>query len=92
LKKVVGRKLAARVLKVWIEDFVDEDTSEVVSIERNELILDRDVVLEDAHIDIIVESGTKVIVLHKEESNAADFTLIHNTLQKDTTNSEKDAV
>jgi DNA-directed RNA polymerase subunit beta len=82
LKKVVGRKLAARVLKVWIEDFVDEDTSEVVSIERNELILDRDVVLEDAHIDIIVESGTKVIVLHKEESNAADFTLIHNTLQK----------
>jgi DNA-directed RNA polymerase subunit beta len=92
LKKVVGRKLAARVLKVWIEDFVDEDTSEVVSIERNELILDRDVVLEDAHIDIIVESGTKVIVLHKEESNAADFTLIHNTLQKDTTNSEKEAV
>jgi DNA-directed RNA polymerase subunit beta len=92
LKKVVGRKLAARVLKVWIEDFVDEDTSEVVSIERNELILDRDVVLEDSHIDIIVESGTKVIVLHKEESNAADFTLIHNTLQKDTTNSEKEAV
>jgi len=92
LTRVVGRKLAARVLKVWIEDFVDEDTSEVVSIERNEMILDRDTVLEDHHIDLIVESGCKVVVLHKEESSSADFTLIHNTLQKDTTNSEKEAV
>jgi DNA-directed RNA polymerase subunit beta len=92
IQRVLGRRLAARVLKTWIEDFVDEDTGEVVSIERNEVVLDREVVLENQHIDIIVESGTKSIILHKEESNSADFTLIHNTLQKDTSNSEKEAV
>ncbi|MEZ4799305.1 MAG: DNA-directed RNA polymerase subunit beta [Flavobacteriales bacterium] len=92
LKKVLGRRLAARVLKTWIEDFVDEDTGEVVSIERNEVVFDRETVLEDQHIDIIVDSGAKFIILHKEESNSADFTIIHNTLQKDTSNSEKEAV
>ena len=92
IQRVLGRRLAARVLKTWIEDFVDEDTGEVVSIERNEVVLDRETVLENQHIDIIVESGTKSIILHKEESNSADFTLIHNTLQKDTSNSEKEAV
>jgi len=92
LKKVLSRRLAARVLKTWIEDFVDEDTGEVVSIERNEVVLDRETVLEDNHIDLIVDSGAKFIILHKEESNSADFTIIHNTLQKDTSNSEKEAV
>ena len=92
LKKFVGRKLAARVLKSWIEDFVDEDTGEVVSIERNEVIIDRDVVLENDHIDEILESGAKTILLHKDEGINADFSIINNTLQKDPCNSEKEAV
>ncbi len=92
LKKVLGRKLAARVLKTWIEDFVDEDTGEVVSIERNEVILDREIVLEEEHIEEILESGAKTIILHKEGINAGDFSIIYNTLQKDTSNSEKEAV
>ena len=92
LKKVVGRRLAARVLKTWIEDFVDEDTGEVVSIERNEIIVDRETVLENEHIDAIVESGTKTILLHKEKQNLADYAIIYNTLQKDPCNSEKEAV
>jgi len=92
LKKVLGRKLAARVLKTWIEDFVDEDTGEVVSIERNEVILDRDTVLESQHIDMISDSGSKNIILHKENINTSDFAIIYNTLQKDPSNSEKEAV
>ena len=92
LKKVVGRKLAARVLKTWIEDFVDEDTGEVVSIERNEVIIDRETVIEKEHIDEIIDSGTKTIILHKEDVNSADFAIIYNTLQKDPSNSEKEAV
>ena len=92
LKKVVGRRLAARVLKSWIEDFVDEDTGEVVSIERNEVIIDRETVLENEHIEQIVDSGAKNILLHKEISNASDFAIIYNTLQKDPCNSEKEAV
>jgi DNA-directed RNA polymerase subunit beta len=92
LKKYVGRKLAARVLKTWIEDFVDEDTGEVVSIERNEVILDRETIIEDHFIDQIIDSGVKTIILHKEDVNSADFTIIYNTLQKDTSNSEKEAV
>jgi DNA-directed RNA polymerase subunit beta len=92
LKKLVGRKLAARVLKSWIEDFGDEDTGEVVSIERNEVLLDRETILEEEHIDLIVDSGVKNIILHKEDVNSADFTIIYNTLQKDTSNSEKEAV
>ena len=92
LKKYLGRKLAARVLKTWHEDFVDEDTGEVVSIERNEIILDRDTILEKDHIEEIIESGSKTILLHKEDNLQADYAIIHNTLQKDPTNSEKVAV
>jgi DNA-directed RNA polymerase subunit beta len=92
LKKVIGRKLAARVLKSWIEDFVDEDTGEVVSIERNEIIVDRETVLDNDHVDAIVESGAKSILLHKEDTNLSDFAIIYNTLQKDPCNSEKEAV
>jgi DNA-directed RNA polymerase subunit beta len=92
LKKYLGRKLAARVLKTWHEDFVDEDTGEVVSIERNEIILDRDTILEKDHIEEILESGSKTILLHKEDNLQADYAIIHNTLQKDPTNSEKEAV
>ncbi|MBT8266703.1 MAG: DNA-directed RNA polymerase subunit beta [Bacteroidia bacterium] len=92
LKKYLGRKLAARVLKTWHEDFVDEDTGEVVSIERNEIVLDRDTVLDKEHIEEILESGSKTILLHKEDNHMADYAIIHNTLQKDPTNSEKEAV
>ena len=92
LKKVVGRKLAARVLKSWIEDFVDEDTGEVVSIERNEVIIDRETIIENEHIDQIVDSGSKTILLHKDVANISDFAIIYNTLQKDPCNSEKEAV
>ena len=92
LKKVLGRKLAARVLKSWVEDFVDEDTGEVVSIERNNVILDRETVLEEEHIDEIIDSGTQSILVHKEENSGSDFSIIFNTLQKDTSNSEKEAV
>ena len=92
LKKVLGRKLAARVLKTWHEDFVDEDTGEVVSIERNEIIFDRDTILDKDHVDEIIESGAKTILLHKEDNQQADYAIIHNTLQKDPTNSEKEAV
>ncbi|MCG3165501.1 MAG: DNA-directed RNA polymerase subunit beta [Bacteroidia bacterium] len=92
LKKVVGRRLAARVLKTWVEDFVDEDTGEVVSIERNEVIIDRETILEDSHVDIIVDAGVKDIILHKEDANSNDFAIIYNTLQKDTSNSQKEAV
>ena len=92
IKNAVGRRLAARVLKTWIEDFVDEDTGEVVSIERNEVIIDRETVIEKDHLDMIVESGVKSIILHKNDINTADYTIIYNTLQKDTSNSEKEAV
>ncbi|HOD88409.1 MAG: DNA-directed RNA polymerase subunit beta [Bacteroidetes bacterium ADurb.Bin028] len=92
LKRVVGRRLAARVLKTWIEDFVDEDTAEVVSIERNEVVIDREIVLEPQHIDLILESGTKTILLHKENQKVSDYAIIFNTLQKDPCNSEKEAV
>jgi DNA-directed RNA polymerase subunit beta len=92
LKKVVGRKLAARVLKSWIEDFVDEDTGEVVSIERNEVVIDRETVIENDHIDLIVDSGAATILLHKENQNLSDYAIIYNTLQKDPCNSEKEAV
>jgi len=92
LKKYVGRKLAARVLKSWIEDFVDEDTGEVVSIERNEVILERETILEENHINQIIESGAEYILIHNEEQNASDYSIIFNTLQKDPSNSEKEAV
>jgi DNA-directed RNA polymerase subunit beta len=92
LKKVLGRKLAARVLKSWIEDFADEDTGEVVSIERNEVIIDRETVIEQEHIDQILESGVQTILVHKEIANQSDYSIIYNTLQKDPSNSEKEAV
>jgi DNA-directed RNA polymerase subunit beta len=92
LKKAVGRKLAARVLRSWVEDFVDEDTGEVVSIERNEVILDREVVLEEEHIQAILDSGVQNILLDKEDVNATDHSIIFNTLQKDPSNSEKEAI
>ncbi|MGI6516071.1 MAG: DNA-directed RNA polymerase subunit beta [Fermentimonas caenicola] len=92
LKKVLGRKLAARVLKSWMEDFVDEDTGEVTSIERNEVIIERETILEQEHIDEIIESGVSYILLHKEASNSIDYSIIYNTLQKDPSNSEIDAI
>ena len=92
IKKAIGKKLAARVLNTWHEDFVDEDTGEVVSIERNEIILDRETVIEKEHLDQIVDSGVKSILVHKEDNKSADYAIIHNTLQKDPTNTEKEAV
>ncbi|MFA7447243.1 MAG: DNA-directed RNA polymerase subunit beta [Weeksellaceae bacterium] len=92
IKKAIGKKLAARVLNTWHEDFVDEDTGEVVSIERNEIILDRETIIEKDHLDQIMDSGVKSILVHKEDNKSADFAIIHNTLQKDPTNSEKEAV
>ena len=92
LKKVLGRQLAARVLNTWHEDFVDEDTGEVVSIERNSIVLDRDTILDKDNIEEILEADVKTILLHKEESLSADYAIIHNTLHKDPTNSEKEAV
>ena len=92
LKKIVGRKLAARVLNTWHEDFVDEDTGEVVSIERNEIVLDRDTIIDKDNIEEILEAGVKTILLHKESAQQGDYAIIHNTLQKDPTNSEKEAV
>ena len=92
LKKYLGQKLAARVLKSWVEDFVDEDTGEVVSIERNEVILDRETILDEQNIDEILDSGVPSILIHKEEANTSDYSIIFNTLQKDPSNSEKEAV
>ena len=92
LKKYHGRKLAARVLNTWYEDFVDEDTGEVVSIERNEIVLDRDTIIDSSNVEEILESGAKTILLHKTVSDQGDYAIIHNTLQKDPTNSEKEAV
>ena len=92
LKKYHGRKLAARVLNTWYEDFVDEDTGEVVSIERNEIVLDRDTIIDADNVEEILESGAKTILLHKTVSDQGDYAIIHNTLQKDPTNSEKEAV
>ena len=92
LKKIVGRKLAARVLNSWYEDFVDEDTGEVISIERNEVILDRDTLIDKENIELILESNTKSVLINKEFDDKSEYAIIHNTLQKDPTNSEKEAV
>ena len=92
LKKVIGRKLAARVLNTWFEDFVDEDTGEVISIERNEVVLDRDTVIDKENIEVIIETNAKTILLNKEEGDGNEYSVILNTLQKDPTNSEKEAV
>ena len=92
LKRIVGQKLAARVLKSWVEDFVDEDTGEVVSIERNEVILDRETILDNESIECILDSGVSSVLVHKEAANTTDYSIIFNTLQKDPSNSEKEAV
>ncbi|NLO49801.1 MAG: DNA-directed RNA polymerase subunit beta [Bacteroidales bacterium] len=92
LKKFIDRRLAARVVRSWIEDFVDEDTGEVVSIERTEVIIDRETLLTAEHIDQIIDSGVENILIHKEEIDNIDYSIIFNTLQKDTTNTEKEAV
>jgi len=92
LKKCIGRKLAARLLRTWQEDFVDEDTGEVVSIDRNEVLVERETELTEEDIDKILESGVSTILLHKEDVNTSDYSIIFNTLQKDTTNSEKEAI
>jgi len=92
LKKAVGRKLAARVLNSWVEDFVDESTGEVVSIERNDVIVDRETELTEEHIGQILESGAQTILLQKENVNTSDYAIIFNTLQKDSSNSEKEAI
>ena len=92
LKKIIGRKLAARVLNSWYEDFVDEDTGEVISIERNDVVLDRDTLIDKDNIEIILESNTKSVLINKEVDDMSEYAIIHNTLQKDPTNSEKEAV
>jgi len=91
LKKAVGRKLAARILKKWTEDFVDEDTGELVTIERNEIILERDVILDEENIQLILEANTEKVILQKEDLEE-DYTIIYNTLQKDPSSSELEAV
>ena len=92
LKKVIGRKLAARVLKSWNEDFVDEDTGEVVSIERNEVMMERETEITEDNVAEILECGAQTILVHKNENQAQDFSIIFNTLQKDPSNSEKEAI
>lgn len=92
LKKYIGRKLAARVVRSWVEDFVDEDIGEVVSIERTEVIIDREKTLQAEDIDKILDAGIKSILLHKEDNSSADYSIIFNTLQKDTANNAKEAV
>ena len=94
LRSQIGKKLAARVVRNWIEDFVDEDTGEVVSIERTEIVIDRETIIEKEHIDLIIESGVKTILIHKDTEGdvSKDYSLIYNTLQKDPANSEKEAV
>ena len=92
LKEAVGKKLAARVLKTWSEDFVDDDTGEVVSIDRIAVVVDRETVLTEEHIQPILDSGATFILVHKDDVNSNDYEIIHNTFQKDMTNSEKEAV
>ena len=92
MKKVLDRKLAARILKTRVEDFVDADTGEVVSIERNEVLFERETVLDEDVVAEILESGVETILVHKEAAGRSDFSIIFNTLQKDPSNSEKEAV
>jgi DNA-directed RNA polymerase subunit beta len=92
LKKAIGAKLAARVVRAWVEDFVDEDTGEVVSIERTEVLIERETTLTDEHVDMILDAGIKAILIHSEGALTTDYSIIFNTLQKDPANSEKEAV
>ena len=91
LQKFIGKKLAARVLRTWVEDFVDEDTGEVVSIERNEIVLERDTILDEEAIDMVVDMDVKSVFIQKEDVGG-DYAIIYNTLNKDTSNSELEAV
>jgi DNA-directed RNA polymerase subunit beta len=91
LERFVGKRLAARVLRTWVEDFVDEDTGEVVSIERNEIVLERDTVLDQSNIEMIADMDVKSVFIQKEEVSG-DYAIIYNTLNKDTSNSELEAV
>ena len=92
LKSIIGRKLAARVLKTWIEDFVDEDTGELISVDRNEVILERDHEIQKEDIQTIIDSESASIILHREDINIAEYMTIFNTLKKDSSNSEKEAL
>ena len=92
IKKLLGRRLAARVLKTWVEDIVDEETGELLSIERNEIMIDRDTVVEEEHLELILESGNKTVICHKEDASSNEYSMIFNTLNKDQSNSEKEAV
>ncbi len=92
LKKAIGRKLAARVVKTWLEDFPDEDTGEVVSVERSEVLFDRETIIKEENIPAILDSGVATILLHKEDDNSSDYSIIFNTLQKDTSNTEQEAI
>lgn len=92
LKREVGRRLLVRVLKTWTEDFVDEETGEVIVVDRNEVLLDRDTILTDEAIDIILESGVQSIILHRTDSSVVDYSIITNTLKKDNAHSEREAI
>ena len=92
LKKCIGSKLAARVLKTWNEDFADDETGEVIYVERSEVVVERDTVLEEDHIEDILESGAQTILVHKEDVGTADYAIIHNTLNRDQCNTEKEAI
>ncbi len=92
LKKLLGSKLAARVVRTWNEDFVDEETGEVVTIPRTEILIDREEILEEKHINLIVNNGIKTVLVHKDDETFADYSIIFNTLQKDPANSEKQAI
>ena len=92
LRKQLGAKFAARVVRTWNEDFVDEETGEVVTIPRTEILIDREEILEEKHIPLILNNGIKSILLHKEDDDAVDYSIIFNTLQKDPANSGKQAV
>jgi len=92
LKKVIGSKLASRVVRTWLEDFVDEETGEVVSIERTEELIERDRIIEAEHIDLIINAGIDSILIHKETETVIDYSIIFNTLQKDPTNTERQAI
>lgn len=92
LKKLLGQKLAARIVKTWNEDFVDEETGEVVTIPRTEILIERESILEEKHINLIANNGIKTIFIHKKDEDSSDYSVIFNTLQKDPANSEKQAI
>jgi DNA-directed RNA polymerase subunit beta len=92
LKKLLGSKLGARVVRTWNEDFVDEETGEVVTIPRTEILIDREEILEEKHINLIINNGIKTILIHREDDASVDYSMIFNTLQKDPANSEKQAI